>query len=278
MVFQESVIETTDLKHVYESGVTALKGVSISVEKGDTVALIGQNGSGKTTLAKHLIGLLRPTSGEVRIGGEDIADQSVAQISRRVGFVFQNPDHQIFCSSVLDELAFGLKTQGLEKKLRKERIDDVLHRFKLEQYTDYPPAVLGFGLRRKVSLASICAMKPDVLILDEPTVGLDRRSSVELMDTVMDLNAEGHTILIITHDMRVVAEYTKSSLILKGGELLAAGPTSDLLTRFDVLAETQIAPPQVIELTSALDIRREDNGLPMNNKEFIQAYKTRKAS
>ncbi len=278
MVLPESVIETIDLKHVYESGVTALNGVSVSVAKGDTVALIGQNGSGKTTLAKHLIGLLRPTAGEVRIGGENIADKSVAQISRQVGFVFQNPDHQIFCSSVLDELSFGLKTQGLDKKMRKERIDDILHRFKLEAYTDYPPAVLGFGLRRKVSLASICAMRPDVLILDEPTVGLDRRSSVELMDTVMQLNSEGHTILIVTHDMRVVAEYTKSSLILKGGELLASGPTSDLLMRFELLSETQIAPPQVVELTSAMNLRREDDGLPMTNEEFIRAYQSRKAS
>jgi energy-coupling factor transporter ATP-binding protein EcfA2 len=274
----EPIIETADLKHVYESGVVALDGVSVSVTKGDSVALIGQNGSGKTTLAKHLIGLLRPTSGAVKINGEDIVDKSVAQISREVGFVFQNPDHQIFCSSVRDELEFGLKIQGLKSAERNERIDDIACRFGLEDHIDHPPAILGFGLRRKVSLASICAMRPNVLILDEPTVGLDRRSSVELMNTVMELNAEGHTVLIITHDMRVVAEYTKSSLILKGGKLLAAGPTSDLLTRFDLLAETQIAPPQVIELTSTLGMRKQDDGLPMNNEEFLRLYGEKNAS
>ena len=267
------VIETVGLCHVYDGGINALNKVSIRINNGDFLGLIGQNGSGKTTLAKHLVGLLRPSDGKVFLDGEDTKDMSIAGISRKIGFVFQNPDHQIFCPTVKEEISFGPKNQDLTEEECSERVKEALELFSLEKFSDYPPAILGFGLRRKVSLAAVYAMKPKVLILDEPTVGLDRKSSTDLMNIVRDLNDKGHTIVIITHDMRVIAEYTKRSFVLKKGELLYSGKTADALTEFSILEQTQIMPPQVVTLASKFDLKKSDGSYPLTNDEFVNEYR-----
>ena len=273
MVLDTPVIETQSLTHIYEGGINALSAVSIRINNGDFLGLIGQNGSGKTTLAKHMVGLLRPTSGKILLDGKDTKDISIARISREIGFIFQNPDHQIFCPTVREEISFGPKNQNLSGNEFNQRVDEALSLFKLEKFSDYPPAILGFGLRRKVSLAAVYAMKPRVLILDEPTVGLDRKSSIELMNIVKGLNERGHTIVIITHDMRVIAEYTRTSFVLKQGKLLYEGATADALTEFGLLEETQIKPPQVIALASKFGLKKTDGNYPLTNDEFIQEYR-----
>lgn len=245
-------VQVVDLEHLYGGEVPALCGVSLVIERGEFVAVIGQNGSGKTTLVKHFNGLLRPTRGKVYVGGLDTANMNVGQLSKFIGYVFQNPDHQIFCPSVWEEVSFGPKNLGLSPAEIKERTEEAITLFGLAGYASHPPAVLGFGLRRKVSLAAIYSMRPEIMLLDEPTTGLDWRSSVELMQIVTELNRKGHTIILVTHDMRVVAEYTRRSIVLKDGQIILDGPTHEVLVDFKTLRETQISPPQITQLSEKM--------------------------
>lgn len=219
------IIEAAALEHTYESGMQALRGINMKIYKGEFIGLIGQNGSGKSTLVKHLNGLLRPTKGKLFIKGQDSAKQSIVSIAKTVGFAFQNPDHQIFCPTVREELAFGPGNMGLSGPEVESRVREALACFRIEKYADYPPAILGFGIRRKISLAAIYSMKPEVFIMDEPTAGLDWKSAVELMNTAVELNEMGHTIILITHDMRIISEFTDRSIVLKDGEILMDGTT-----------------------------------------------------
>ena len=212
------------------------------------MAIIGQNGSGKTTFAKHLNGLLRPTHGEVLLLGKSIGDRTVSDLARDVGYVFQNPDHQIFSATVRDELAFGPRNLGLDDIVVNNRTEAALERFALTPFADHQPAVLGFGLRRKVSIAAVYTMETPILILDEPTTGLDLRSTTELMELICELNRQGHTIILITHDMRVVAEYVPSCMVVRAGEILAYDDTREIFKQTKLLRETQIALPQISEL------------------------------
>lgn len=265
-------IETKGLEYCYEGEVPALKGVDIIIDRGDFVALIGQNGSGKTTLVKHFNGLLRPTRGKLIIGGIDSSELSIAQLSKIVGYVFQNPDHQIFCSSVAEELSFGPRNQGLVPEQVKERVEEAANLFNLIPYMSHPPATLGFGLRRKVSIASIYTMHPEIFILDEPTSGLDFMSTNELMRLIEQLNTNGHTIILVTHDMKVTAKYAKRTIVLREGHILLDGPTKNILTNFEVLLHTKISPPQVTKLTHSLKSAGKMFEYALTVSEFCSLY------
>ena len=265
------IIEAINLEHTYETGVQALKNVNLNIYPGEFIGLIGQNGSGKSTLAKHLNGLLRPTKGKLFINGMDTAKKSIVSIAQTVGFAFQNPDHQIFCSTVKEELAFGARNMGLSDIEIKDRVEEALDRFRITRYAEYPPAILGFGIRRKVSLAAIYSMKPQVMIMDEPTAGLDWKSAMELMNIAVELNNAGHTIILITHDMRIITEFTGRSVVLKDGVIIMDGPTRDVLVDFTMLRKTQITPPQIIQLCDKLI----PEGFPehaLSNEEFLSKY------
>lgn len=266
------VIETVDLEHEYDSGVKALKGINFKIYKGEFIGIIGQNGSGKSTMVKHLNGLLKPTSGKVYVNGEDTTKSSIVSIAKTVGFAFQNPDHQIFCPTVEKELSFGPENMKLPKEEVSSRVQEAMKRFKIEKYAKYPPAILGFGIRRKVSLAAIYSMKPQVIIMDEPTAGLDWKSAMELMQVVVELNQLGHTILLITHDMRIIAEYTTRSIVLRNGELIMDGDTKDVLVNFELLEKTQITPPQIIKLSNKL-LHYGLDGYALSNEEFMLKYR-----
>ncbi len=241
-------IRVVSLTHRYEEGTPALNGISLEIADNDYVALIGQNGSGKTTLVKHFNGLLKPTSGRVWIYGADTRTVSVAQLARTVGYVFQNPDHQIFCGSTREELGFGPRNLGLNAAEVRARTDEALEAFDLLPYADTPPALLGYGLRRKVALASVYAMRPQVLILDEPTAGLDQHSAMELMRRVDELHATGHTIILVSHDMRLVVDHAPHTIVLHEGLVLDNGPTREVFQRIDLLRRASITPPQIAEL------------------------------
>ncbi|MCK9170926.1 MAG: ATP-binding cassette domain-containing protein [Treponema sp.] len=266
------VIEVRNLRHVYDNGTEALAGINIKIYRGDFIGVIGQNGSGKSTFIKHLNGLLRPTAGTVLLNGTDIKKESVVKISRTVGFVFQNPDHQIFCPNVEEELLFGPRNMGLNEKEAQDRKDEAMERFGLTQFAKYPPAILGFGIRRKVSIAGIYSMKPDIMILDEPTVGLDWKTTLDLMQIITELNAAGHTILLVTHDMRVISEYTDRSIVLRHGSLILDGKTRDVMKNFSVLQETRITPPDIMKLSDELMQRGFIKTHTLTNSEFINEY------
>jgi len=245
-------LRVESLVYRYDPTIPALNGVDLQLPPAAFCALIGQNGSGKTTLAKHLNGLLRPSGGRVLIDGQDSAERSIGELARSVGYVFQNPDHQIFAATVREELAFGPRNLGCDPSEIAERVASALARFDLTDLAEAPPAVLGYGQRRLVTIASVVAMRTPLLILDEPTTGLDWRSASRLMALLAELNQAGHTILLITHDMRLVCDWAPRTLLMHEGCLLADGPTAQVMAQSEALARAQVAPPQVVRLAQSL--------------------------
>lgn len=254
----ESQIVLQDVTFAYPDGTTVLRGVSLTVGRGEFLALMGPNGSGKTTLAKHLNGLLKPASGRVLIAGRDTAGMRVAELARKVGYVFQNPDHQIFAATVEEEIAFGLRLQGVTGEALSQRVSTAMAQFGLTRYQRFPPAVLGSGERRLVALAAVMATGPDILILDEPTGGLDRRSRQELMAAVVAYHRAGHTVILIAHDMRLVAEHATRAAVMLEGRVLFDGPPVELFRQRDVLRRARLAVPPAVRLSQRL----ERDGLP----------------
>lgn len=245
-------IKVENLTYGYDREVPVLKNISLEISKGECVAIIGQNGAGKTTLAKHLNGLNKPVSGTVCINGRDTAPLKVSVLARTVGYVFQNPDHQIFHDTVGKEVAFGLKNFGLPAAEIEERVTDALDAVGLtEHYLSYP-FNLSKGQRQRVALASVLAMRTEVIVLDEPTTGQDYKESIQIMDMVRDLNKNGHTVIFITHDMSLVAGYAGRAIVLCEGEIIADGPTRSVFARPELLSRSYLSPPQITALAQSL--------------------------
>lgn len=248
-----------------------LRDVSFAIEPGELVALIGQNGSGKTTLAKHLNGLLKPSSGRVLVGGTDTRTAPVGELARQVGYVFQNPDHQLFLPSVRAEIGWGPQQLGLAGDHLDERVRATLDRFGLTVWAEHHPAMLGRGLRRLTALAAVFAMGPQVLVLDEPTGGLDRRLTSALMTILHGLTDEGHTVVLITHEMTLVAEHASRVVALRGGVVVAEESPATLFDRADLLAEARIEAPAVARLAHGLRPHGMPGGIA-TVKDFCDAY------
>ena len=224
---KDVVISLDHVSYQYERGGNASKAlddVTFDIERGSFIGLIGRNGSGKTTLAKHLNGLIRPTQGTVTVDGLDASKHSVGEMAAHVGFVFQNPDHQIFCSTTKEEIAFGPIALGLDGATVFKRVDEMLTLFDLHRYEDVSPATLGYGERRAVALSSVLAMRTPILVLDEPTAGLDHRLAARFLGTIEKLNQRGVTIVMISHDMRAVYRYCTHVLELEDGKVVQYGP------------------------------------------------------
>jgi energy-coupling factor transporter ATP-binding protein EcfA2 len=250
---EEPYIVLKDVSFQYPgSDQKALDGISIQVGKGEFVGIIGQNGAGKTTLVKNVIGLLKPTAGQVIVGGKDIAEESVGDMARTVGLALQNPDAQLFAMTVAEEVAFGSTNLGLSPEKVAERVDRALAATGLEAFREVYPFNLSFGDRRKLSVAAVVSMEPEVLIFDEPTTGQDFKGRRELADIAKRLNEMGRTVLMVTHDMDLIAEYTHRLIVMGGGKVLLDGPTAEVFQQVDTLAETFIAPPQVTQLAQGL--------------------------
>ena len=224
---KDVVISLDHVSYQYERGGNAPKAlddVTFDIERGSFIGLIGRNGSGKTTLAKHLNGLIRPTQGTVTVDGLDASKHSVGEMAAHVGFVFQNPDHQIFCSTAKEEIAFGPTALGLDGATVFKRVDEMLTLFDLHRYEDVSPATLGYGERRAVALSSVLAIRTPILVLDEPTAGLDHRLAARFLGTIEKLNQRGVTIVMISHDMRAVYRYCTHVLELEDGKVVQYGP------------------------------------------------------
>jgi len=243
-------IEVRDLIYEYPDGTRALNQINLQVYKGEFIALIGQNGSGKTTLSKCLNGLFKPTSGDVLVEGLNSKNTPIVQMVRRVGYVFQNPDHQLFNNNCWDEIAYGPRNIQLEEADVRERVEEAAKVVGLpEKYYTEHPFFLTKGQRQRVAIASILALRPTVIIVDEPTTGQDARQSFEIMDFLKDLNeTHGHTVIIITHDMPIVAQYARRVVAMGLAQILADGPTAQVFTQTEVLARTFIEPPQITQL------------------------------
>lgn len=248
----EPVITCEKLTHVYRNGVKALDGIDLTITDGEVVGVIGQNGAGKTTLVKHFNGLLKPTSGRVIVNGVETTSETVQLLSRHVGYVFQNPNHQLFAKTVKDELSFGPKNLGLEADEVAKRVDEAVEFFGLHSSLDKHPYRLSFPLRKLVGLASIFTMKPRVFVLDEPTTGQDYRG-VRLIGKLMHrLREVGHTVVVVSHDMTLIAEYCDRVIVIGGGHILCDGKPEEVFTDLALLQRTHLQAPQVTELSFRL--------------------------
>jgi energy-coupling factor transport system ATP-binding protein len=243
-------IQVRNLSFAYPDGTLALSEINLEICVGEFIALIGQNGSGKTTLSKCLNGLYKPTSGDVLVDGLNSKSSSIVQMVRRVGYVFQNPDHQLFNNNCWDEIAYGPRNINLSEEEVRERVEEAIQVVGLsEAHHREHPFFLSKGLRQRVAIASILALRPQVIIVDEPTTGQDARQSLEIMDFLKTLNEEhGHTIIIITHDMPIVGRYARRVIAMGRARVVADGPTREVFTQSDVLHDTNLAPPQITQL------------------------------
>ncbi len=248
----EIVIDVQHLDHSYPNGFVAIKDVSLEIPKGDFVGFIGQNGSGKTTLAKHFFGLLRPTKGKVLVEGRDIIKTPVVDLARKIGYVFQNADDQIFSSTVVDEVAYGPKNMGFSKSEIIEAVNRSLSELGILHLKSQHPLSLSWGDRQKVAISSVLANGPNILILDEPTTGQDLRGGHEILSTCQKLNEQGKTIIVITHNMELVAEYCKRVYLLYEGQILSEGPVDSVFMSVDTLRQSYITPPQITRLAALI--------------------------
>jgi energy-coupling factor transport system ATP-binding protein len=249
---EEPLIRCIGLEHTYPSGVKALDGVDLDIYPGEMVAIVGQNGSGKTTLAKHFNGLLYPTGGSVSVHGLPTQEQGIFKLGQRVGYVFQNPDHQIFSETVFDEVAFSPRLSGLSEDQIKERVQEALGAVGLSGSEEQDPFSLTKSGRQRVAVASVLASRPEVLILDEPTTGLDYAEQRGLMELVRRLNENGSTVIFITHHMWVVAEYAKKVFVIKDGRLFLQGTPREVFSHESELVEASLRPPHFVQFTNRL--------------------------
>ena len=250
--YGEPIIEVDGLGHRYPNGVVALEDVDLTVRQGEFLAVLGQNGSGKTTLVKHFNGLLKPTEGTVKVGGEETARQGMLRLGQWVGYVFQNPDHQIFSESVFDEVAFGPRIRDMGDAEVKERVEEALDAVGMEGRGDEDPFGLTKGERQRVAVASVLAVRPEVLILDEPTTGLDYSEQRSMMELVKRLNEEGSTIIAVTHTMWVVAEYAHRALVVREGKVVLSGTVREVFSQEDELWEASLRPPHIVTFGDSL--------------------------
>ncbi|WP_433335295.1 energy-coupling factor ABC transporter ATP-binding protein [Spirillospora sp. CA-294931] len=248
-------LEVRGLAYAYPDGTQALYGVDVTIGRGERVALLGPNGAGKTTLVLHLNGILGGGLGEVRVGGLPVDPKdkkTLREIRRRVGVVFQDPDDQLFMPTVREDVAFGPANLGVRGDELASRVDDALRRVGMAGVADRPPQHLSFGQRRRVAVATVLAMEPEILVLDEPSSNLDPASRRELAEILLSLDV---TVLMVTHDLPYAAELCPRSLILSGGVIAADAPTADVLADSELLASHRLELPFGFDPASARSSR-----------------------
>jgi energy-coupling factor transport system ATP-binding protein len=224
--------------------------ISLSVSQGDFLAIVGANGAGKTTLAQHLVGILSPPTGAVTLHGQDVRRLPARDLAKQIGYVFQNPEHQFVTNSVRDEVAYGLGVLGLPEPEMTTRANELLERFGLARYAKANPFTLSHGEKRRLSVATMLAMGQQTLILDEPTFGQDQRNATAILALLRALNAEGRTIIVITHDMALVAEHARHVAVMRDGRLLFHGAGRDLFAQPDLLAQARLTLPPLARLAT----------------------------
>ena len=268
------MIEIKNLVYAYEDAVkSAVDDVSLSIEKGEFIAVLGHNGSGKSTLAKCLNGLYRPTSGDVIVDGMSTKeDEDIWKIRARAGMVFQNPDNQIVATVVEEDVAFGAENLAVEQSELRRRVDEALAAVEMTEYKDDQPHKLSGGQKQRVAIAGILAMNPDYIILDEPTAMLDPRGREEVMKTILRLNKEeGKTIILITHFMNEAVQADRVA-VMEEGKLILEGPPRDVFNQVDTMKSLGLDVPQVTELAARL----KAVGVPLpdgilDREEFVDA-------
>ena len=262
-------IKIKDLHFTYPSGLQALQGISLSIEAGEQVAIVGQNGAGKTTLVRHFNGLLQPTSGSVMVGDWDTKQNSVAKLASRVGYVFQNPDEQLFSRDVETEVRFGPRNLGYSAEKMDELVKRALTLTELSDKTGDNPYDLSPTWRKMVALASVIAMDTSIVIFDEPTTGQDAVNVARIAHVIAELKREGKTVITITHDIDFCAENFERVIALSKGQVLLDGPAREVLGQEEILSQTYVDPPQLTRLGKKLGFKETVR----NQEEFLNALR-----
>jgi energy-coupling factor transport system ATP-binding protein len=249
------IIRCQDLNFSYPNGVQALKNINLSIERGEYVAFIGQNGSGKTTLVKHFNGLLKPSQGSMRVFGEETRDKKVSALSRKVGYVFQNPDDMLFCSSVAEEIAYGPTMLGFTPDEIKERVGSILQELGLETQRETHPFALSLGDRQRLAVACVLSLDPEMFAFDEPTTGQDYFGGESIMALIDQLYQKGKTVVIITHDMSLVAEHARRVVVMNKGQIALEGTPEEVFRQTESLRTLSLRSPQVTLLAQTLGLK-----------------------
>lgn len=261
----KTILELENISFSYNEEKQILKNVSFKVNKGDMVSIVGKNGAGKSTISKLICGFYKPTSGKILFNGEDIANKTIKERSEKIGFVMQNPNQMISKSMIFDEVAFGLRVRGYSEDEVKERVYNTLKICGLYPFRNWPISALSFGQKKRVTIASILVLNPEVIILDEPTAGQDFKHYSEIMEFLVELNKQDITIIMITHDMHLMLEYTNNVVVLSDGEKIADDTAINILTNNEVIEKANLKETSLYELAKKCGIKDEKNFI----KRFI---------
>jgi len=250
-----NIIEAKNISYLYPDGTKALDKINFSVEKGQMVSLLGKNGAGKSTLFLHFNGIFEPESGEILVDGEKLKydKKSLLKVRQKVGIVFQNPDDQLFAPTVEEDVAFGPLNIGLSQKETKKRVIEALSRVGMEGYEKKPPHHLSGGQKKRVSIAGILAMGPEIMVLDEPTSGLDPKGASKILKLLYELNNEGMTIIISTHDVDLVPIYSSKINIICDGKIIKEGSPHEVFDNSKLIREADLRLPRIAHLVEILD-------------------------
>jgi len=259
------LIKVENLRFIYPNGNEVLHGVDLCIQDGDFVAIMGENGAGKTTLVKTFNGLFKPNDGRVLIDDVDTRKTSVAALARSVGLVFQNPDHQLFCETVRDEVAYSLRNFGYSPDVIERRVRGMLETLDLMPYIDSSPFMLSGGERKRVALASVLVWNPKHIILDEPTIGQDYQQKDRLRNFIIQLNTQRKTVIVVTHDVEFVAECKPRVVLLSRGKIIADGKAEEILTDKALTESASLLCPQISLLFSSIA------GLPLDVIDVFSA-------
>lgn len=271
----EPVISVQDLFFTYPDKTQALTGISLDIIPGDCLAIIGQNGGGKSTLVKHFVRLLKATSGNVTVFGKNVLEYTTSELAQRIGYVYQNPDAQMFCKTVEEEVGFGPTNLLDDEDEVKHRIEEALVAMGLEKVRQEHPLALSKGDRERVAVAAVLAMDPEVLIFDEPTTGQDTIGAHRIMEMIKKLNNQGRTIIIITHHLHLLPGYVNRVALLGDGQLLLNASIREVFHEVDKLRETYLTPPQIVEFSHELEKISGTSLNALSVKEVLGLFKSR---
>jgi cobalt/nickel transport system ATP-binding protein len=271
-------IETNDLCYTYHDGTKAINNLNFVVEKGEKMAILGPNGAGKSTLLHHFNGLLMPTSGKVTVLGQNVVSENLDWVRQKVGLVFQDPDDQLFARSVGEDVAFGPINVGLPRNEINDRVKWALEATEILDLEHKPPQNLSIGQKRRAAIAGVLAMKPEIMILDEPMANLDPRTASKVLKLLLQLNKElGITLIIATHDVDLVPLFADKICILSKGQIVTQGPPQEVFAKADLLRSLDLRIPRITHLFEILGKKNQlwtDKQLPLTigeaRKEIVE--------
>jgi energy-coupling factor transport system ATP-binding protein len=246
------LIEFAGVTFVHQNGFRALDDVSLRIGDSETLAIVGENGAGKTTLVRHINGLLKPTRGTVRVDGVDTKESSTAQLSKKIGIAFQNPDHQLFSETVEEEIKFALRNFGFDEQVIRKRTDWALNFLGLEEYRDSSPLVLSGGEKKRLTLASILAWDPNIVVLDEPTVGQDAIQKEKLREIIKMLGLANKTIILVSHDIEFIWPLQPRLVIMAKGKILGDGSAREVMINDGLVRSARVSQPGIVKFYSLL--------------------------